>query len=402
MKARLLTWGSAVKITICTCDRHSRLFILALVATWPIAFLTAWAFAHYDSKGIGDWFGIWSAPVIARSSSAASLYDEQGLHAAQVALGLPADRRFPFPYPPTFLAMLWPLGNFSIGVAFVVFMAASFALYLIASTDRWRTIPVVAFNPAVGINLIAGQSGFLSGGLMLGATRLLTTCPVVAGALFGLLTYKPQLGIMVPVALLAARQWTCLASAMATTVLMIVGAYWCFGAGAWVACWQSLGDYVSQSDASTHIRMVSPTVSAMLRNMGTSYGVAACVQAAAATASTAAVWVSWRQFDPRNPQPAVLALCAATFLATPHALFYDLTMLSGALILYVMNCRTSLRIWETALILVGIALPATSVFLANVDPLVLAAILWMACTAPERRLSSLANETQMDYWPAPD
>jgi hypothetical protein len=91
--------------------------------------------------------------------------------------------------------------------------------------------------------------------------------------------------------------------------------------------------------------------------------------------------MSWRRFDPHNLQPAVLALCAATFLATPHALFYDLMMLSGALILYVTNCGTSLRIREAALILMGITLPATSAFFANLDPLVLAAILWMACRA---------------------
>ena len=382
MKAVLVVPGAAAAVDMVRPgERHSHFFSLVLVATCPVAFLAAWGFAHLDLKGIGDWFGIWSVPVIARSSGAASLYDASGLHAAQVALGLAADRYFPFPYPPTFLAVFWPLGYLSIGVALVGFMAASFALYLVASIDRWRTVHVVAFNPGVGINLIAGQSGFLSGGLMLGATRLLTTHPVVAGALFGLLTYKPQLGIMVPVALLAARQWKCIASATATAVLMIVVAYWCFGAEAWMAWWRSLGDYVSQSDASTHIRTVSPTVLAMLENMGISHGVATGFQAAAAVASTAAVWMSWRRFDPRNLQPAVLALCAATFLATPHALFYDLIMLSGALILYVTNCGTSLRLWEAALILMGIALPATSAFFANLDPLVLAAILWMACRA---------------------
>jgi hypothetical protein len=150
----------------------------------------------------------------------------------------------------------------------------------------------------------------------------------------------PQLGIMVPVALLAARQWGCIASATATAVLMIVVAYWYFGAEAWMAWWRSLGDYVGQSDASTYIRTVSPTVLA-IENMGISHGAAACFQVAAAIVSTAVVWISWRRLDPRKLQPAVLALCAATFLATPHALFYDLIMLSLAPAQYRLhlNCR---------------------------------------------------------------
>ena len=115
-------------------------------------------------------------------------------------------------------------------------MTGTFLFYLIASLDRWRLLPFAAFNPAVVANFLAGQSGFLSAGLMLGAARLLTKHPVVAGVLFGLLTYKPQLGLMVPVALLAARQWICIVSAALTLVLIIASTSWWFGIEAWVQC----------------------------------------------------------------------------------------------------------------------------------------------------------------------
>jgi hypothetical protein len=373
--------------------KRTRLFTLALsvICLGVIAVATAKIVREHHLIGIGDWLALWSAPVIARSLSPASLYDWPSLHAAQTALGLPADKFGPFPYPPTFLAILWPLGSLSVGAAFAVFMIAGFLLYLVASTDSRWTFPFAALNPGVVINFLVGQTGLLSGGLMLGAARLITRHPVAAGALFGVLSYKPQLGIMVPVALLAARQWTCIASATITTALMIAATSWCFGVGAWEGCWQSLGEYAQTSYAQTRIEALSPTVSAMLRSMGASDGLAMGAQVVTTIVSAIGVWISWRNLDARHPLPAIVVLCAATFLATPHALFYDLTMLSGSLILYASHYRASLHTWETYLILIGISLPATAT-LANIDPLVLAAILWMACTARERRSFPMADE----------
>jgi hypothetical protein len=201
---------------------------LAIVCLVAIA-VAARVLSELDLIRTGDWFGLWSVPVIARSTSVASIYDMRILLAAQKALGLDGHSAgFPFPYPPTFLAILWPLGSMSIEVAFATFMAVSFALYLAASSDRWRAVPFVAFNPAAIGNFLAGQSGFLSAGLILGATRMLTKHPIAAGVLFGLLTYKPQLGVMVPVALLAARQWRCITSAALTTALIFAATSWRF------------------------------------------------------------------------------------------------------------------------------------------------------------------------------
>ena len=236
-----------------------RLF-LGVIGLASIVGATNAVLSRHDLIGIGDFFQFWSAPVVARSSGASFVYDIQGFHAAQLALGLSADHFLPFPYPPTFLAFLWPLGSLSIEVAFVVFMTGTFLFYLIASLDRWRLLPFAAFNPAVVANFLAGQSGFLSAGLMLGAARLLTKHPVVAGVLFGLLTYKPQLGLMVPVALLAARQWTCIVSAALTLVLIIASTSCWFGVEAWVECWKSLGAFHNAVEGLGYINALMSTV----------------------------------------------------------------------------------------------------------------------------------------------
>ena len=114
----------------------------------------------------------------------------------------------PFPYPPIFLLMLAPLGGLRRAAAFALFMGATFVFYLWASIGgRWRAWPRLLgalAAPATGVNLIFGQTGFLAGGFMLGGLALAERRPIAAGVLLGLLAYKPQLGVLVPVALVAA------------------------------------------------------------------------------------------------------------------------------------------------------------------------------------------------------
>jgi hypothetical protein len=366
-------------------DTRFKLFF-GLIGLASIAGAAIAVISRHDLIGIGDFILLWAAPAAARSSGASFVYDILGFHAAQVTLGMPADRSLPFPYPPTFLALLWPLGFLSIEVAFIGFMTATFLAYIIASSSHWRLVPFTALNPGVVANFFAGQSGFLSAGLMLGAARLLTKHPLAAGVLFGLLTYKPQLGLMVPVALLAARQWKCIVSAMLTLGLIIACTSCWFGVETWVACWKSFSDYGGAMETSRFINSLRSTVWAMARDMGAGYGVAGACQLAVALLSAAAVWVSWRRFDPCDPYPAVVALCAGTLLATPHAFWYDMTMLSGALIPYALDREASLKPWQGRLILMGTTLPSITClpFIAHVAPIVMVPILWMAFTAQGR------------------
>ena len=101
----------------------------------------------------------------------------------------------------------------------MVWQGASFALYLgviaaiLAKLRRengaiaqlW--LPVAAAFPAVFINLGHGQNGFLTAGLLGAALLSLPRRPLLSGILFGLLAYKPQFGLLIPVALLVAGQW---------------------------------------------------------------------------------------------------------------------------------------------------------------------------------------------------
>ena len=74
-----------------------------------------------------------------------------------------------------------------------------------------RSSSPIAF-PAVFVNLGHGHNGFLTAALMGLALLLLDRRPIVSGILFGLLAYKPQFGLLIPLVLIATGRWKTFAS----------------------------------------------------------------------------------------------------------------------------------------------------------------------------------------------
>ena len=92
----------------------------------------------------------------------------------------------------------------------------------------------VAF-PAVFVNLGHGHNGFLTAALFGAALVTLDRRPIVAGILFGLLAYKPQFGVLIPLVLIASGRWRCFAAAAATVALFALATTLAFGADVWDA-----------------------------------------------------------------------------------------------------------------------------------------------------------------------
>ena len=81
---------------------------------------------------------------------------------------------------------------------------------------RLRTVLVALFAPASVINLGFGQNGFLTAALLIGGIRLTPSRQLIGGALLGLLAYKPQFGLVVAVAVIAAGLWRAAFAAVLT------------------------------------------------------------------------------------------------------------------------------------------------------------------------------------------
>ena len=85
------------------------------------------------------------------------------------------------------------------------------------------------------INIGHGQNGFLTAALIGGALVMLDRRPLLAGVLFGLLAYKPQFGLMVPLVLAVSGRWRCFAAAAATVALLALATTAAFGPQIWHA-----------------------------------------------------------------------------------------------------------------------------------------------------------------------
>jgi hypothetical protein len=318
----------------------------------------------------GDFFAIWSYARIAFAGHAADLYDAARMHDAQLALGLPTAQvlglspstAMPFAYPPVFLLLLWPLALLSYSVAACVWLGGTLALYAWAVCGRarplWLFVVFAIVAPTTAVNLSFGQSGFLSAALLIGGLRLVDARPVLAGVLFALLAYKPQFGLLVPVALVAARQWRCLVSAGVALVVLAGATVMAFGAAIWVEWLGSLPAYAAWFDQHTRSAGLRVSVRDTLRMLGIAPDAAALAQALAVVGGLVVAWVSFRR---DRGELAVATVVAATCLAAPHALVYDMVMLTGAVLLYMQYRRQSgaaFSLLDIAIILLTLAVPA--------------------------------------------
>lgn len=141
----------------------------------------------------------------------------------------------PFFYPPTWLLMLLPFGLMGVVTAYAIFLGltAAAATALEGRRDGWGWLAIVTSPAAVWV-VLAGQNTFLSIALLYAGLRWLDRSPAAAGVLLGLLSYKPQVWVRVPLALLAARQWRALSWTVGTVVVMSLVSLATFGLDFWL------------------------------------------------------------------------------------------------------------------------------------------------------------------------
>ena len=141
-------------------------------------------------------------------------------------------------YPPTLFLFTWPLGFLPYLAGYAAWTLVGFAVYMLAAAQGERRadrLLMLVVSPAVVVNLIGGQNGFFTAALLIGGLSLLDRRPFVAGLLFGLLTIKPQLGLLLPLMLALTHQWRCIASATVTALMLAGITTAIYGPDVWVA-----------------------------------------------------------------------------------------------------------------------------------------------------------------------
>ncbi|TPO02714.1 DUF2029 domain-containing protein, partial [Mesorhizobium sp. CU2] len=166
-----------------------------------------------------DYSQVWTAGRFVLEGHPEKPFDNAAHLRRQQEYFSPTSGFFHWGYPPYFLVVAAFFALFPYALSLLLWQASTLLLYLTAVR---RIVPiqdcllVAAAFPAVFINVGHGHNGFLSAGLMGLALLALERRPVVAGILFGLLAYKPQFGLLIPIALLAGGHWRAKLSARAT------------------------------------------------------------------------------------------------------------------------------------------------------------------------------------------
>jgi hypothetical protein len=307
------------------------------------------------------------------------------------------ERRFAFvhgtrlwSYPPNMLFLVLPVGLLGPVAGFVVWslmglagLGAALAL-VVPKRDFWATMLLICVLPVVWDDIQVGQNAAFTGALLIAGFVWLERRPGWAGVAFGLLTIKPQLGLLVPVAMLAARRWRTIGVA-ALVALGLAG----LSALIFRGSWRLFFAHVEPAMQLRLVRAYVPTPSqaymssafVAARALHWGVGFAWLVQGLVIALAGMAILRLWRRDNldagaSRSRVAASVALCLA---ATPFSLDYDAVGATVMLLALIVTQGQSRRQDWFELALLAIAVPGWGLILALAFPIpVFPWLIWLA------------------------
>ena len=281
-----------------------------------------------------DFAVFWGAAKLTLAEGPLVPFDIDRLNQAR---GLPANlETFPmlWLYPPGWLAVLLPLGALPFIWAWVAFAGASFALFAAALRLPARAIPglwpLMLAAPVVLLTLALGQTSLIFAGLLVLALEAIRRDrPILAGLAIAAMTLKPQLGLAIPVALLAGGYWRVVLWASLGTVAILAASLIWPGLDYWSHFFTAMEESVGHMRASLLPAMMVTTYG-LGTTLGLEHGPALTVQIACSLLSAAALGWLWASRAGFDLKAAGLAL--AVLLVTPYAIYYELVFAIAALV----------------------------------------------------------------------
>jgi hypothetical protein len=274
-----------------------------------------------------DFVSFWGAAQLALAGDPAAAYNQAKLHAVQTAtVTFVNGDGMPFPYPPIFLLLVMPLGLLPFAISLALWSAATFAIYFVLIRRMFPNSGwLAAAFPPVFINAAIGQNAFVTASIFIGGMLLLQRRPFAAGLLLGCLVIKPQLGLLLPIAFLAARQWRAIAGAALSALGLLALGTVVFGLAATEAWLAQMPLYVTIGRDGLVGWHKMASVYAALRQAGAGLELAFAGHLLVAAAAALLVWRVWRSDSDATAKAGILA--AATLLASPYVFPYDAVLL---------------------------------------------------------------------------
>ena len=382
------------------------------VRGYSVALITAslavvvWLFSGHGAndpmgRPIGtDFLQFWSASWALLHGQTRIIYDPAAFDSLERRIFHREDSGFfAFIYPPSSLLLVWPLAYVPYLWAWFLWIAVGLGAYLWA---LWHILPgkmtllVGLAFPAVLLVITHGQPTVILTPILAFSLLLIDNRPVLAGLLLGLISFKPQLAPLIPLALLAGGYWRTLLSAGVSLFVILTLSVALFGAQMWTEFFGIMNiprQVLDEGLISPYFKLQS--VFSAARLLGGSLPTAYIAQATVSLVAAGLVVGVWRQ-SAIDQGLKNAALLAAIPLCTPYFMDYDFFILGPAI---AWQARAALRNgflpWEATIIALAYLIPLFARSLAEFTrlepaPLVACAlfisILVRAFFEPSRRL----------------
>lgn len=347
-----------------------------------------------------DFTNLWMGGRLAMTQSVEAVFAPELYRAGLAAMFGPALQPSEWSYPPSILLVGAPLSMLPLYAAYALWTVGGLAALILAC--RAGGLPLsfcalLALSPAVLLNGVFGQNGAWTAALLIGGLLASEKRPVLAGLLFGLLTMKPHLGVLVPLCLIAAGRWRPVgwSALFSAAVAGLTTAL--FGVESWrlfLSETRPLMQAILELPFGESMFQVNAiTTFMMARALGAPVEPAYAAQALVGVAAGYAAWRLWRA-PVADPLLRAAATALLTLLATPYGWSYDAIPLSVAVLALAQRSRA-----EPAYVLAGLFLwPAiinrVTYYLLPLSPIVLAFaafICWRAAVRDAPATSDLGE-----------
>jgi hypothetical protein len=324
----------------------------------------------YQNYLIGhDFVNFWFGPHLAWQGRLDEIYDRHLYYNALKMEIAPLSPVMNFSYPPTLLMLVMPLGLLPWGASYIAWFFIGTTAFIYAAlggikapVDRELALMLV-FSQAFLAAASIGQLTMVLSLLLVAGLRFLPNKPALAEFLFGVLTIKPQLGLLLPIILLMQREWLAIIVASINAVSLILLSLLAFGPEPWLDFIRQTLPYQSQviSQPTGFVWNGMVSFYAFFYKIG--YDVSSALKLHVATAIIIAaftIYTSWQSL----PWPLMIAIIAlGSILVTPYVVYYDLGIAAAGLIWYLKSQTEPIKLLFLIAIAMFWALPVILIIL---------------------------------------
>jgi hypothetical protein len=308
----------------------SAIFVVLTAGLYAWTISWTWPFPRDGSTLVvgRDFLNFWMYGRTAWTPDPSRFYDHQLYRDALAVLLGPDYPGQNWSYPPSIMLVAALFGRLPYLAALLCWAVIGLTLFVWVirrCVGDGRLLAAILLSPAAVFCLISGQSSFVTAAILLTIFACLDRRPVLAGILLGLLTLKPQLGVLFPVMLAASGRWRVFLVASATGLLIVAATTALFGPQVWI-------DFVQKGLPVQNLVLADPdrigtayypTIFMNVRGVDASYVLAMSIQACFSVFAIGAVFFAFRYRRDGDPQLLAALFFACSICAVPYLLSYD-------------------------------------------------------------------------------